>query len=62
MRSYKAYLADQFTIHLYGHVAKFTSLVAWSLALLWLRFGYNSPVYPFGAPDLPSGSFWFFLQ
>ena len=62
VRSYKTFLTDQFTLHMYGHVANYTSLVAWALALLWLRFGYNSAVYPFSDASVASDSFWLFLE
>ena len=57
MRDYNEYLYDQHVINMFAHVANFTSLATWGLALAWFRFGYNAPVFPFATNDVTDEGF-----
>ena len=62
LRDFKEYLYDQQFINMFSHIANFTSLVTYTLALLWFRFGYNAPVFPFSSAEVSSDEFWRLLQ
>lgn len=49
-------------INMLAHMANFTSLGTWVLALVWFRFGYNAPVFRFAPATLSSDGFWRLLQ
>ena len=62
MRNFKEYLFDQQSLNMFAHIANFTSLATWVLALVWFRFGYNAPVLPFGSGESSDEQFWRLLQ
>ena len=60
--SYRTFLFDQYSIHMLGHIANFTSLVTWLAMLVWTRMFYNAPVYPFNRDLVPERTFWLFIE
>ena len=60
--SFRTFLFDQYSLHMLGHIANFTSLIAWLSMLVWTRMFYNAPVYPFNRDLVPERTFWLFIE
>ena len=59
---YDAFLHHGMTAYLFKKIADHASLALWLLSVLWLRFGYNSSVYPYGTATVSSDSLHLYIQ